>query len=116
MVYVQNVKDIDRFAVSAPGVANVLKQTLVGPGQGWQGWVMRVFTVGAEGHTPRHSHAWPHIVYVLEGTGTLFLGGREHEVGAGHVAFIPPEAEHQFENRSGENFRFICIVPEEGDK
>lgn len=114
-MYVGNVKNIQGITLNAPGIAGVFKQSLVGPAQGWEGWVMRLFTLGREGHTPRHSHPWPHINYVASGKGILYLDGKEHTVEPGSVAYIPGGAEHQFRNTGQEEFSFICIVPEEGD-
>ncbi|WP_027365155.1 cupin domain-containing protein [Desulfotruncus alcoholivorax] len=114
-MYVDHVKNIKGTSLTAPGILNATKQTLLGPAQGWQGWVMRLFTLAANGHTPRHSHPWPHINYIVSGKGTLFLNGTEHAVEAGSVAYVPGDAEHQFKNAGSEDFSFICIVPEEGD-
>lgn len=102
--------------MTGPGTANTTKQVLISPAQGWEGWVMRHFTLGREGHSPRHSHSWPHIVYVTAGKGALFLEGEENLLENGSVAFVPGGSDHQFLNRGENNFSFICIVPEEGDK
>jgi len=114
-VYISNAKKITAAGVDAPGAAKVTKKSLVGPGHGWKGWVMRLFTIAPGGHTPRHTHPWPHINYVVEGEGILYLGGKENLVEPGSVAYIPGGEEHQFMNRSRREFTFICIVPEEGD-
>ncbi len=114
-MFVESVKNIKAVKVTAPGADNAVKRSLVGPAQGWDGWVMRLFTLAEGGNTPRHSHPWPHINYVVGGTGTLFLDGKDYEVEAGHVAYIPGGAEHQFKNRGKQDFVIICIVPEEGD-
>lgn len=95
---------------------NATKQVLVGPEQGWQGWVMRLFTLDEKGHSPLHAHAWPHINYVVRGKGVLYLDGDHFDLEPGSVAYVPGGAEHQFSNSSTEEFAFICIVPEEGDK
>jgi len=114
---VASEKERADMTVGAPGAVNVFKKTLVGPPEGWTGWVMRLFTLTGDGRTPRHTHPWPHINYVVQGKGVLYLNGEEHPVEAGTYAFIPDNAEHQFINRDErEVFRFICIVPEEGDK
>ncbi|RJX21018.1 MAG: cupin domain-containing protein [Desulforudis sp.] len=115
-MFVESMKNIESIQVCVPGVSNVLRQTLVGPKQGWDGWVMRLFTIGPDGHTPRHTHPWPHINYVVSGKGILYLDGKENAVEPGYVAYIPGGAEHQFQNRSEQEFAVICIVPEEGDK
>lgn len=114
-MFVSSVKEIKNVELKAPGVANAFKRTLIGPKEGWEGWVMRLFTL-KDGHSPRHSHPWPHINYVAGGRGTLFVDGSEYELEEGSVAFVPPGAEHQFRSSGGEDLVFICIVPEEGDK
>ncbi|MBO8129029.1 MAG: cupin domain-containing protein [Peptococcaceae bacterium] len=115
MYYVENAKNIKGIKVEAPGVTGAIKQTLVGPEQGWEGWVMRLFTLAEGGHTPRHSHSWPHINYIVSGEGTLYLDGKEYKVSPGFTAYIPGGVEHQFRNTGEQDFSFICIVPEEGD-
>jgi quercetin dioxygenase-like cupin family protein len=115
-MYISSVKDIGRVKVAAPGASNVTKQVLLGPANGWEGWVMRHFTLGSEGFSPRHAHPWPHIVYVTAGEGTLFLDGANHQLEPGSVAYVPGDSDHQFLNRGNKDFSFICIVPEEGDK
>lgn len=116
-MYVDHIEKITGQEIINPGVVlNVMKQVLVGPEQGWKGWVMRLFTISGEGYTPRHTHPWPHINYIVSGKGTLFLNGEEYEVQAGSVAYVPDNLEHQFKNAGSDDFTFICIVPEEGDK
>lgn len=114
-MFIEHVKNIKSVSISAPGVTGASKQTLIGPPQGWDGWVMRQFALTPGGHTPRHSHAWPHINYVVSGKGTLFLEGQEHGLESGSVAYVPGGSEHQFMNKGDQEFSFICIVPEEGD-
>jgi quercetin dioxygenase-like cupin family protein len=115
-MFVGHEKTIAKICPEAPGMANVIKQVLVGPEQGWEGWVMRLFTLGKEGHSPRHSHPWPHINYVVSGQGVLYLDGENYDMQSGSVAYVPRGAEHTFSNCGTEDFAFICIVPEEGDK
>ncbi len=59
---------------------NVSKQTPISGKEGWDGWSMRIFTLGKDGYTPRHKHSWPHINYIIKGTGTLFIDGEEKPV------------------------------------
>jgi len=116
-MFISHINKIAGLEMNKPDVMQgVVKKVLVGPEQGWQGWVMREFSLGAEGYTPRHSHPWPHINYVISGQGTLFLDGQEYSVEAGSIAYVPDNLEHQFRNSGREVFSFICIVPEEGDK
>ena len=113
-MYVMSAEDIVAAAVAAPGAQNTQKRVLIGPAQGWDGWVMRMFTLGPGGHSPDHAHPWPHIVFVHGGEGVIVVDG-EHPVRAGHAAVVPAGAQHQFAQRGQGEFCFICIVPEEGD-
>ena len=116
-MFVGHVEQVTGREIHQPGVMeNVVKKVLVGPQQGWQGWVMRQFDLAPHGFTPRHSHPWPHINYILGGKGTLYLDGQTYEVGPGSIAYVPDNLEHQFINDGVVDFSFICIVPEAGDK
>ncbi len=115
-MFVGHERDIRKIAIQSDAASGVVKQSLIGPEQGWEGWVMRMFTLQKDGYTPRHSHAWPHINYVVNGRGVLFLEGQEYQVEKGSVAYVPGNALHQFSNRGEEDLAFLCIVPDEGDK
>jgi quercetin dioxygenase-like cupin family protein len=106
--------DAPARAMAGEGLRDVTKRVLVSPAEGWDGWVMRLFDVGPGGHTPRHSHAWPHINFVASGTGELFLDGVLHPLAAGSYAYVPGGHEHQFIAGDGP-LSFVCIVPAEGD-
>jgi quercetin dioxygenase-like cupin family protein len=101
--------------MAGDGVEGVVKRVLVSPEQGWDGWVMRLFDVEPGGHTPRHSHDWPHINFVASGSGVLFLDGVEHPLGPGSYAYVPSNHEHQFRAAADATLSFVCIVPESGD-
>ncbi|HBC93357.1 MAG TPA: cupin [Pelotomaculum sp.] len=115
-MFVGSVKNLEEIKVNAPGAVNACKKTLIGPQEGWTGWVMRLFSLKDGGNSPRHSHPWPHINYILRGQGVLFVDGKETLLGEGSVAYVPADSLHQFSSTSNEDFDFICIVPEEGDK
>jgi len=99
---------------SGPEVKAAAIKAVVGGEQGWKDYVMRIVELGADGHSPRHTHDWPHINYVLEGEGVLFVEGKETPISPGSYAFVPPGALHQYRNRGKGPLRFICIVPREG--
>jgi quercetin dioxygenase-like cupin family protein len=107
--------DVAVVVMAGEGIADVGKRVLVSPAEGWAGWVMRLFDVGPGGHTPRHAHPWPHINFVAAGSGTLHVGGRDHQLVAGSYAYVPADVEHQFLATDGEPLSFVCIVPAEGD-
>lgn len=114
-MHIGDWRDVAGLELSGDDMTGVVKRVLLGPADGWEGWVMRAFELAPGGHTPRHRHDWPHINVMLEGSGRLLLDGAEHEVSAGGFAFVPAGAEHQFSNPGDERFAFICIVPECGE-
>ncbi len=100
--------------IDSPEVKNAAMKVLIGKTEGWTDHVMRIVELAPQGYSPRHVHPWPHINYMIEGQGTLFMDGQEHPVEAGSYAYVPADTDHQFKNSGGEAFRFICIVPKEG--
>lgn len=114
-MFIGHSKDLAGIPVQGEGANKVTKKVLISPKEGWEGWVMRLFELGAGGYTPKHSHDWPHINWIVSGQGTLYLEGKEHEVGAGDYAYVPSNALHQFKASEDCGLSFICIVPEEGD-
>jgi quercetin dioxygenase-like cupin family protein len=111
---ISHEQDLPATAINSTQVHNAAMKVLIGEKEGWRDHVMRVIELGPEGYSPRHKHPWPHINYMVEGSGTLYIEGQEHAVAAGAYAFVPPNAEHQFRNSGPGPFRFICIVPKEG--
>jgi len=115
-MFVSHIDDIETFQIENDQVRGVEKQILISPLQGWADYVMRRFSLKKGGYAPKHSHPWPHITYVLEGEGTLFLEGKEYPLSPGSVSYIPSDAYHQIRANENHPLVFICIVPPEGDK
>ena len=57
---------------------------------------------GAVSHpdTGGHTHEWEHVVFVLEGSGTLVCGGVNYTVSAGDAVLVPPNTHHQWRNET----------------
>lgn len=113
---VSNKNNLEGKKIDNPEVKDALMKVLISPKEGWEGNVMRVFELGEGGHTPKHTHPWPHINYIISGMGSLHLDGEEHDLEAGSFSYVPAGKLHQFQNKGKEKFEFICIVPEEGHK
>jgi quercetin dioxygenase-like cupin family protein len=111
---VANEKELVATIVDHPDARKARMKVPVGAAQGWSDHVLRIVELDAEGHSPRHTHGWPHINYVIEGEGIIHMNGEDHPVTAGGYAYIPANVEHQFRNTAEAPFRFICIVPKEG--
>ena len=111
---VSHKSKVEAVKVENPAVKGAMMKVLISPKEGWEGHVMRVFEVESGGYTPKHSHPWPHINYIINGKGTLHLEGKDKVIEAGSFAYVPANSEHQFKNTGNEILEFICIVPEEG--
>lgn len=107
-------RDVKKVKVTHPDAKNAMMKVLIGPDDGWQDNVMRTFEVAADGYTPKHNHDWPHINYILEGEGVLFLDGKENKIEKGSIAYIPAGETHQFKNTSDSKLVLMCIVPRKG--
>ncbi|MDY0139568.1 MAG: cupin domain-containing protein [Candidatus Izemoplasmatales bacterium] len=113
---VGNFNNLKAKNIDSPEAKNSKMKVLVSPENGWNDYVMRVVEVEQEGFTPKHSHPWPHINYIIEGKGILMIDGKDNHVEAGSYAYVPSDSLHQFKNDSESVFKFICIVPKEGHK
>ena len=74
-------------------------------------YAMRMIEVAPGGHTPRHTHAFEHENFIVEGEGRLLIGDEWYEVKPGDVAFVPGGIEHTYENAGEGPFKFICSIP-----
>src|SRR5512137_1789977 len=50
-----------------------------------------VVVVAPGGHTPRHTHPWPHINFIASGSGSLHVAGEDHPLAAGSYAYVPAD-------------------------
>ncbi len=114
-MYIKKRSEIDKIKLKADTIKNVEKQVLIGSEQGWNSHVMRMFTLGQEGFSPKHSHSWDHMVYIVKGEGVIFIDGVDYPVSWDSVAYIPGGKEHQFKQKGKDELVFMCIVPTEGD-
>jgi mannose-6-phosphate isomerase-like protein (cupin superfamily) len=67
------------------------------------------------GRAPMHSHFYDEIVYVIDGEGTLHLGGHETPIGPGSAMHLPPLAEHCLENTGKGSMRVLGVFHPSGD-
>ena len=74
-------------------------------------FAMRLFRIDSSGCTPRHAHAWEHEVYVIGGSGKLWVGGQWTPLGEGSFVLVLPGEEHQFACSENETMEFLCMIP-----
>jgi quercetin dioxygenase-like cupin family protein len=100
--------------VKSDAVKDTFIKVLVGKEEGWGDYVMRLLELKKEGYSPFHKHPWPHINFVVEGTGEIEIDGVVFPLEPGSYAYVDSNKMHQFRNIDSETFKFICIVPKEG--
>ncbi len=114
-MFISCIDKIKEMPMDMEGANNVGKRILIGPNEGWDSHVMRLFRLEKGGYTPKHKHPWQHINYVVEGEGILYMDGKEYQMKKDCVAYVPPNTEHQYKNSTEQDFIIICIVPKEGE-
>jgi len=98
------------------GYEKVSKQIVIGAHDGSNEIVLRYFSLGANGTSPRHSHGFPHLVKIEAGNGMVTdESGLEHMLQKGDYVFVSDNEVHHFANTGTEPFDFICIVPLRGE-
>src|SRR3972149_3875672 len=103
-------EQIEAPAVEMEGAANCRMRCLIGPDDNAPSFSMRQFELAPGGHTPKHAHGHEHEVFVLEGTGGVLGGDKEHSLRPGSIVFVPPNQAHQFRNIGVSPFKFLCLI------
>ncbi len=109
---VVHYEQIASAPVSMEGATGCRMRMLIGPDDAAPNFAMRQFAVAPGGYTPKHSHDFEHEVFVLEGSGVVLEGDKEHPLQPGTVVFVPPSEEHQFRNTGAEPLKFLCLIPQ----
>ncbi len=102
---------IKEVPVEEEGVERVTRKILIGPEDGSNTIIMRLFKVFPDGHTPYHNHAHEHVVKVEKGKGIVVdENDQEMVVAQGQCLLIEGNQRHQFKNPFQEPFEFLCII------
>lgn len=108
---VVHYEQVESAPVTTDGAVGCTIRCLIGEPDGAPSFSMRQFEVAPGGHTPKHAHGHEHEVFVLEGTGEVLEGDREHPLRAGSVVLVPPNQPHQFRNTGPGPLKFLCLIP-----
>jgi quercetin dioxygenase-like cupin family protein len=108
---IKHYTEIPVEPVEMEGASGATIRWLISESEGAPNFYMRLFELVPGGHSPRHRHDYEHEIFVLEGEGTAFYEGEEHEIGPGYFLFIPPNAEHQLRNTGSGILKFLCLIP-----
>ena len=109
---VKKYDEVEKQTVTEEGAANTSIRWLVGKDSDAPNFYLRQLELEAGGHTPYHSHAWEHEVYVLEGRGKINTKDGARPLEPGTFALVMPGEEHQFENTGEAALKFLCIIPD----
>jgi quercetin dioxygenase-like cupin family protein len=102
---------VEAKPVEMDGAEDVTIQVLIGPDDGSENMVMRLFRLATGGQTPYHQHDWEHVVKVLSGKGVVIDDdGNEHELSPGYSVYVAPNEKHGFANRNAEPFEMTCTI------
>jgi quercetin dioxygenase-like cupin family protein len=104
-------EQMEAAPVDADGAVGCRMCCLIGPNDAAPSFSMRRFEVAPGGHTPKHAHAHEHEVFVLEGSGVVVDGDREHQLRPGVAVLVPPNQMHQFRNTGSGTLKFLCLIP-----
>jgi quercetin dioxygenase-like cupin family protein len=108
---VKDKEDIVLTPVQDDTVRDVEMNVLIGEVEGIPNFFMRKFVIEEGGYTPYHTHDWEHVVYILEGSGTLKGNDQELELKAGSSVLGSPNEEHQFRADRNTGLSFLCSIP-----
>jgi quercetin dioxygenase-like cupin family protein len=107
---IRNIDEVESRPVQMDGVSGVQMAVMVGREHGAPNFALRSFRVEAGGHSPRHSHDYEHEVFIVDGSGTVLLEGKENPIRKGDVVYVPADELHQFK-AGAQGLRFLCLVP-----
>ncbi|HVB44168.1 MAG TPA: cupin domain-containing protein [Streptosporangiaceae bacterium] len=83
-------------------------RVLFGPGRGCPVATQFVGEI-PPGKAPDHSHPYDEVVLVLEGQGTVHIGGAAHALSAGTCTHLPPGLPHCLENTGSAPMRVLGV-------
>lgn len=109
-VKVANHKNIGIRPVNLEGAAGVKMRWLISQKEA-PNFVMRLFELDKNGHTPLHTHNQEHEVFILEGKGDLVYENETNPYETGYVIYVPGGKKHQFRNTGEGTLKFLCLIP-----
>lgn len=108
---IKHDSDMTPAPVTMEGAASVAMRIPIGPEDGSQNMIMRLFCIAPGGHTPYHTHDYEHLVRVVSGKGVVKdAASGEHELAVGQSVFVRANEMHQFLNPGEGPFEFTCTI------
>ncbi len=105
--------DIQPASIEDSEMKGVKFYPLITSRDGAPNFALRVFEVGPNGYSPKHSHEWEHEIYIISGDGNVLTKSGKVPIEKDHALLIEPHELHQIQ--AGERgIAFICVVPHQG--
>lgn len=108
---VRHFSRVKQEKVEQEDAKGVYIRWLISEKDGAPTFAMREFELEPSGHTPYHSHAWEHELFILSGNGVVVGVDGEMPLEPGTTVFVPGGETHSFKNTGTENLRFLCLIP-----
>ena len=109
---VKHYTEVEKEDANKDGACGSSIRWLLGPADGMPNFYLRMIEVEPGGNTPRHSHAYEHEVWVLEGEGELVdPDDNTLPLRPGCAAYVEPDELHSFRNTGTGLLRFLCAIP-----
>ena len=109
-------KEVELEEVNIEGAKGAKIRWLIGEKDGAPNFAKRMFEIAPGGHTPYHTHAFEHEVFVLAGEGKLVTEFGEKPMLPWDAILVDPDVWHNFVNVGDEPLVFLCSVPLEVKK
>ncbi len=106
-----DARGIEPAAVVEEGATHTTIRQVITADMGAPTFAMRMFEIQPGGHTPYHSHAWEHEVFILDGSGQVESESGPVALAPRTAVFVAPGEPHQFVNSGQETLRFLCLIP-----
>lgn len=107
----QTYQEASSVEINNEVAKGITGRVVIGKANGAENFCMRVFEIAPGGHTPKHSHAWEHEIFVHSGAGEIFGNQQWNSFKSGDVVLMPGNEEHQIRNSGDEKLTFVCLVP-----
>ena len=100
---IRNLSEIDQ----SDGPA----RRILGAEDGAPNYVMAFRSLDPGSVAPNHAHPGEHQAYILEGSCTLVVNGKDYTVTEGDAVLVPPNAEHEWRSNSQRPAQWLVFNP-----
>ena len=97
------------------GAARDTSMQVLIPSSAAENFIMRRIVIKAGGFMPNHTNSVEHEQYVLSGSAEVGIGDEVYHLKQDDVLLIPAGVPHWYRASQGEDYVFICLIPNKED-